>query len=328
MTTPEIALFRGSTSEHLATSIGTVLRLPLGRSTTRRFPDGELAVTLDEPIRGQSVYIVQSMFPRVTESAFELLLFIDACRRAGAKRIVAVVPYLGYARADKRHARREAITASMLARLLVDTGLDHLVTLDLHSAQIEGFYSIPLDAPTAVPVLCSELKTDLPSSTVVVSPDEGRVQMAREFGRILGLPIAVLHKIRASATETKVLSVVGDVRGRPCLIIDDMITTGGTIANAVAALIKAGSDPEFTIAATHGVLVGGARELLSHPAVHRIVVTDSIAQHHTAWPELKVVTIAPLLATAIRRLSDRGSTSDLFNLEFSRDSAGHPPRSG
>ena len=318
MTTRELALFTGSASEDLAAGIATELCQPLGSSSTRRFPDGELAVTLDQPIRGQSVYIVQSMFPRVTESAFELLLFIDACRRAGAMHITAVVAYLGYARADKRHGRREAITASMLAQLLATAGLNRLVTVELHSPQIEGFYPIPVETLTAVPILSAEIKSCLSSATVVVSPDEGRVQMAREFGSVLNLPVAVLHKIRASGTETKVLNVVGDVRGRPCLIIDDMITTGGTIANAVSALLKAGASPDITIAATHGVLVDGAREQLRHPAIRRIVVTDTIAQQDTGWPELKVVSVAPLLAAAIRRLSDRKSASDLFNKDFSR----------
>ena len=321
MRPPDFALFSGSANVPLAGAIARALSRPVSRSATRNFPDGEMAVSLEEPVRARPVYIVQSMYPRVTESLFELLLFIDACRRAGTREITAVVPYLGYARADKRHARRVAITASMLAQLLTTTGLHHLVTVDLHSPQIEGFYPVPVEALTAVPILCAELKAALPSTTVVISPDEGRVHMAREFGRILGFPIAVLHKIRASATETKVLHVVGDVRGRSCLIIDDMITTGGTIANAVSALLKAGASPEITIAATHGVLVEGARERLSHPAIRRITVTDTIAQQHTAWPELKVVTLAPLLAAAIQRLSGGESMSDLFHENFSRNIA-------
>jgi len=300
---PDYPLFSGSASDQLAELVGFGLGRRLSASSTRKFPDGELAVTLDVPVRGQAVFIVQSMYPRVTESLFELLLYVDACRRAGARHITAVVPYLGYARADKRHARREAITASMLANLFTTTGLNQLVTIDLHSAQIEGFYKIPVENLTAVPTLCDELRHSLPSNTVVVSPDEGRVQMAREFGRNLSFPIAVLHKLRSSATETKVLNVVGDVLGRACLIIDDMITTGGTISSAVAALLKAGASPEITVAATHGVLVEGAREQLSHPAIRRVVVTNSIVQQRSDWRELTVVTVAPLLAVAIQRLS-------------------------
>jgi ribose-phosphate pyrophosphokinase len=315
MRTRDFALFSGSASDRLAESIGGRLNRQLSASAMRRFPDGELAVTLEESVRGRAVFVVQSTYPAVTESLFELLLYVDACRRAGARQITAVVPYLGYARADKRHARREAITASMLANLFGTAGLDQLVTIDLHSPQIEGFYNIPVESLTAVPTLCDELGRSLPSNTVVVSPDEGRVQMAREFGRMLNLPIAVLHKLRASPTETKVLNVIGDVRGCACLIIDDMITTGGTIASAVAALLKAGASPEITVAATHGVLVEGAREQLSHPSIRRIVVTDSIAQRHSGWDRLTVVSVAPMLAAAIQRLSGRESMCDFIESE-------------
>jgi ribose-phosphate pyrophosphokinase len=239
-------------------------------------------------------------------------LFVDACRRAAAGRVTAVVPYLGYARADKRHARREPITASMVATLFQAVGLNHLITIDLHAAQIEGFFHLPVDNLTAVPTLCDELKNRMSPGTVVVSPDEGRVKMAAEYARRLGAEVAVLHKQRESGTETKVTKMIGDVRDRPCLIIDDMITTGGTIAQAIAALLKAGARPEITVAATHGLLVDGARAQLHHPAVREVLVTDTVAVNHTNWSNLTVVSIAPLLAAAIQRLAASESFSDLF----------------
>lgn len=312
MRMPNYLLFSGSANPDLTAAIARVLDHRVSPSAVERFPDGEMSLHLDEPVRGHAVFIVQSTSPPVTENVFQILAFVDACRRASAGRVTAVVPYFGYARSDKRHARREPIIASMVAGLLQSVGLDHLVTLDLHSAQIEGFFHLPVDHLTAVPMLCDELKHRLPPGTVVVSPDEGRVHMAGQYAQVLGLSSAVLHKHRESGAETRVVRLVGEVRNRPCLIIDDMISTGGTIARAIEALLKAGARPEITVAATHGVLVEGARAQLSHPALREILVTDTVAPHEEHWPELRVVSVAPLLAAAIGRLATRESISDLF----------------
>jgi ribose-phosphate pyrophosphokinase len=309
---PNFLLFSGTANPDLTAAVARILDHRVSPSTVERFPDGELSVRLDEPVRGRPVFIVQSTSPPATEHVFELLAFVDACRRAAAGRVTAVVPYFGYARADKRHARREPITASMIASLLQSVGLDHLVTLDLHSPQIEGFFHLPVDHLTAVPTLCDELKHRLPDGAVVISPDEGRVKTAVEYARLLGRRTAVLHKHRESGTETRVVQVVGEVRGRPCLIIDDMISTGGTIARAIEALLEAGARPEITVAATHGVLVDNAHATLSHPALRELVVTDTIAPRQFNWPQLKVVSVAPLLAAALQRLAARESISDLF----------------
>ena len=306
------SLFSGSASTELTAAVAAMLGQRVGLCTLEAFPDGELSVRIGEPVRGRHVVLMQSMSPPVTQSAFQLLLLLDACKRAAASRITAIVPYLGYARADKRHKPREAIGASLLANLLQTAGLDHLVTVDLHSSQIEGFYGVPVDELTAVPMLCDELKQRIAPGTVVVSPDEGRVKMAGAYAQRLSTDVAVVHKQRLSGTETRAIKVVGEVRNRPCLIIDDMITTGGTVAMAIEALLKAGARPEITVAATHGVLVDGARAQLSHPALKEIVVTDTIAPRHLNWPELKVVPIAPLLAAAIMRLSNDESISDLW----------------
>jgi ribose-phosphate pyrophosphokinase len=307
------SLFAGTASSDLAAAIARLLDRRLSPSEVDRFPDGEISVRLDEPVRGHPVFIIQSTSPPATENLFQLLALIDACRRAAADRVTAIVPYFGYARSDKRHSKREPITASMVANLLQAVGLDHLVTLDLHAAQIEGFFQLPVDNLTAVPTLCDELKHSLSAGTVVVSPDEGRVKMASQYSERLGADLAVVHKQRESGSETKIIKVSGDVRDRPCLIIDDMISTGGTIQGAVAALLKAGARPEIWVAATHGVLVEGARTALSHPAVREIYVTDTVPSHHPDWPQLKVISVAPLLAAAIQRLAAHESVSDLFH---------------
>jgi ribose-phosphate pyrophosphokinase len=305
-------LFAGSASRDLAGSVARDLEVRLGACAIERFPDGEVSVHLDEPVRGRQVFLIQSTAPPVNENLMELLAFADACRRASARRITAIVPYFGYARSDKRHARREPIAASMVATLMQAVGIHHLVTIDLHAAQIEGFFQIPVDTLTAVPVFCDVLRRRLPPGVLVVSPDEGRVKMATEFAQRLETSVIVLHKQRLGGSHTLVTQVIGDVADRTCLIIDDMITTGGTIAESVAALMKYGARPEVSVAATHGVFVAGAFDRLSHKAIREVFVTDTVAHPHKAWPPLRVISLAPLLAAAIRRLAADHSISDLY----------------
>lgn len=308
----DFILFAGSANPALASAIAADLGVRPGASAVERFPDGETAVRLDETVRGRDVFLVQPTAPPVNDHLVELLAFVDACRRSAAGRITAVVPYFGYARSDKRHARREPITASLVARLFQAAGVDHVVTLDLHADQIEGFFQIPVENLTAVPTLCRALRDQLPADIVVVSPDAGRVKMASDYAQRLNTSVVVLHKRRASGTETAVTHVVGDVAGRPCLIIDDMISTGGTIARAIDALLAAGARPEITVAATHGLFVGEARHRLDHKAVRSVVVTDTVAAADKAWPRLQSVSVAPLLAEAIRQLRAVGSLGALF----------------
>jgi ribose-phosphate pyrophosphokinase len=289
------------------------LGVHLGEAKVQRFPDGEVSVRLLQRVRHQDVFIVQPTGPDVDHNLVELLCWADACRRASAGSITAVVPYFGYARSDKRHeGRREPIAASMVAQAIQAAGIEHVIALDLHAAQIEGFFQIPVDSLTAVPTLCAVVHSELPAGTVVVSPDMGRVRAAGDYAqRLGGLAVAILHKRRESGTETEVTRLVGDVRGRACLIIDDMISTGGTIATSIDALLAAGARPEFFIAATHGLLLNGARDKLSHPAVRRVSVTDSVAQRNTDWPQLQVVSIAPLMASAVRRVLSAKAGSEL-----------------
>jgi ribose-phosphate pyrophosphokinase len=305
-------IFHGTTGAALASRMAQLLEQPLGRSNVERFPDGEINVQLDEPVRGRDVIVVQSTSPPVSDNLFELLAFADACRRSAARSVTAVVPYFGYARSDKRHGRREPIMASMVAELLQSVGIRHLLTLDLHAPQIEGFFRIPVDSLTALPVLATAAKAHMPSDFVVVSPDEGRVKVAAEFARWFNTRVTVLHKQRESGTKPSVVRVVGDVQDQACLIIDDIISTGTTIAEAIAALLRAGAKPEIYVAATHGVLADGARERLTHPALRRLFVTDTIPLDRLTWPELDIVSVAALLAAAVRRLHTHESLADLY----------------
>jgi ribose-phosphate pyrophosphokinase len=308
----DFAFFAGTPNPPLAAAIARELGVRPAALAVERFPDGEVSVRLDEPVRGRDVFLVQPTGPPVDGHLVELLALADACRRSAAGRVTAVVPYFGYARSDKRYGRRGPIAASLVARLMEAAGVDHVIALDLHAAQIEGFFEVPVDGLTAVPTLCRAMRGRLPRGVVVVSPDAGRVAMASEYARILGAPVVVLHKHRTSGTRAEVTHVVGDVEGRPCLIIDDMISTGGTIGRAVEALLAAGARPEMTVAATHGLLVGDARARLGHEAVRRVLVTDTVAAADGGWPSLEVVSVAPLLAEAIRRNHAGETLRDLF----------------
>lgn len=300
----EFKIFSGSQSKKLAAGIAGELRVPLGESTIDRFPDGELSVRLGETVRNNEVFFVQSTAPPVNESLMELLAFADACRRSSARKFTAVVPYFGYSRSDKRHGRREPIAASMVACILQAVGIGHLVTVDLHAPQIEGFFQVPVDSLNPVPVLCHGVGQNLPNELVVVSPDAGRVKTATQYARRLNAGVAVVHKERKSGAETEVTAVAGPVKGRSCLIIDDMISTGGTLVEAMKALQEAGAKEEITIAVTHGLFLDGAREKLLEYPVREFWITDTINQTDSGDLPLRVAPVAPLLAQAIRRFTE------------------------
>src|SRR5438094_451447 len=305
-------ILAGTANPGLAAAIARELNVQVGRCAIDRFPDGEVAVQLLEPVRRKEVFLVQSTSPPVNDHLVELLTLADACRRAAASRITSIVPYFGYARADKRHGRREPITGRMIADLLESVGITHVVTVDLHTPQIEGFFHAPVDSLTAVPTLCRALRDRLPAGFVVVSPDAGRVQLATQYAQCLGAPVIVLHKRRESGVKTEITHVVGDVSDRACLIVDDIISTGGTVAETIVALIKAGARPEITVAATHGLLVLGASKNLDHPSVREVFVTDTMPAAEKDWPQLQVVSIAPLIAGALERFLANGSIGDLY----------------
>jgi ribose-phosphate pyrophosphokinase len=305
-------IFAGTANPALASAIARELGVQVGGCVVDRFPDGEVVVQLLEPVRRKEVFLVQPTSPPVNDHLVELLALADACRRAAAARITAIMPYFGYARADKRHGRREPITGRVVADLLQTVGIAHVVTLDLHTPQIEGFFHAPVDSLTAVPTLCRALRDRLPPDLVVVSPDVGRVWMAAHYAQCLGAPVIVLHKRRESGTETEVTYVVGDVSSRACLIVDDMISTGGTIAESIRALLRAGARPEIIVSVTHGLLLAGAREKLNHPTVREVFVTDTVCMSETNWPRLQVISIAPLIASALERFMTNGSIGDLY----------------
>jgi ribose-phosphate pyrophosphokinase len=299
----DLSIVPGSGHAALATDVATGLGAPAVRVERERFPDGELYVRLAEPVHGRTAVIVQPTGPPVDEHLVELLALADACRRGAAGRIVAVMPYFGYARGDRRAGPGTPIMASLVARLIERAGVDQVVTVDLHAPQIEGFFEIPIEDLATASVLLAALRAALPDDVVVVSPDLGRIGLATLLADQLGTTAAVVHKQRTSGRESRARGVVGDVAGRACLVADDMIATGGTLRVAVEALLEAGARPDVTVAATHGLFLPGAAEALSHPAIRRIVVTDTLPQPAGESPTRTVVPVAPLLVDAIRALA-------------------------
>jgi ribose-phosphate pyrophosphokinase len=305
-------ILAGSGNRALAEAIAQEFRTPLVPCLVERFPDGEVSLRLQESVRGENVFLMQPTSPPVNDNLMELLAFADAARRAAAARITAVMPYFGYARSDRRGGRRDPIMASTVASLIEAVGIGHVVTVDIHSEPIEGFFTIPFDNLSAVPLLCREIRGRLPEGTVVVAPDLGAVRRATDFAGRLGLPSAIVHKRRLSGSEVEAVSVIGDVGGRPCLVVDDMIATGATIAECIGALKRKGGGPEFMVAATHGLFIGGARQRLEDAGVTEVIVTDTIPGIETEWPGLRVVTIAGLLVGALQRLIAGESFEGLY----------------
>lgn len=295
-------------AETVAAKLGT--RLALCR--VRRFPDGEVQIEIQETVRGHDVYLVQPTGPPVDTHLLELFLLADACRRAGAGRLTAVVPYFGYARQDRRASGREAVGARLIADLLGASGFGRVVAVDLHAAALEGFFPVPLEHLSAVPLLVARVRSSVPDDAVVVAPDLGAVKLAERFARSLDRPIAVVHKTRLSGEDVSVQRIVGDVRARAPLVVDDMISTAGTIEAAVKALLAAGCTPEVSVVATHALLVGPALERLRALPVRRLVVTDSVSMRADSALPLEVVGLGPLLAEAIERLHGDQSLGDLL----------------
>jgi len=310
--TRSFVLFTGTAHPALAASIAARLGVVLGECRIERFPDGEVAAELQQSVRGRDVFIVQPTSPPVNDHLVELLVLADACRRADAERITAIVPYFGYARSDKRSGRRVPVTARAVADMMQSIGIDHVVTLDAHTPAIEGFFRIPIDNLSIVPTMCVALESRVTDDTVIVSPDLGGVKRATELGERLGRPVAVCVKRRDDGASVAITQVIGDVRNRACLIVDDMITTGGTIAEAAKAVRSHGARDGMVVMASHGVLMPGACEKMRAAGVKEVLVSDSIPID--PLPELPItrVAIAPLLATVVERLTAAGSLRDLY----------------
>ena len=308
----EFMIVGGNVNRELALAIAQHADVELGKCRVARFPDTEVNVQLDEPVRDRHVFIVQSSCPHVDEHAMEAFAIADACRRAGASSITWIAPYFGYARSDKRRGRRTALMGRLVADFAERAGVDHVMTVDLHSPQLEGFFHVSVENLTAVPVISDALKPEMEPGSVIVSPDTGGMKLAAAYASRLGCPMAVLQKERLDGSETVVNRVVGDVRGRLCVIVDDMISTGGTIRNAIDALLQAGAQESFIVAATHPVFTPEARTNLHHPLIQQIIVTDSIPVTHHHWQHAYVVSLAPIIAQAIGR--DRSRPGEAENL--------------
>ncbi len=305
-------LFTGSANAALARAVAAQLGVVLGRSAVERFPDGELHVEVQESVRGHDVYLLQPTSPPVETHLLELLLLADACRRAGAARLTAVVPYFGYARQDRRANCREPVAARLVADLVATSGVGRLVAVDLHAAGLEGVFGIPLEHLSAVPLLAETVRPLLPASAVLVAPDLGAVKLADRYARLLQLPVAIVHKTRLSGEAVRAGAVIGDVQGRVPIVVDDMISTGGTVAAAIEAVVRCGAQPEAIVVATHGLLVGPAVERLRAVPVRRFVVSDSVAPPASVPLPFQVAALAPLLAEAVHRLHTDESLSELL----------------
>ena len=305
-----MAVFVGPAALALGTQVCDILHLPPALYDCRRFPDGEFQMEIHEAVRGRDVYIVQSTRPPVEEHLMQLLLLADACRRAGASRMTAVMPYFGYARQDRRAASR-SLGARVAADVIATAGFDRAMLIDAHTAAIEGFFDIPIDHLSAAPLLASAAAPAMPENAVVVAPDLGAAKLAREYARLLHLPMAVVHKTRLDGEQVHATSVVGEVRGRAPLIVDDMLSTGATVQAAVGALLAAGAAAPVTVSVSHALLVGHAREVMRQLPIARLITTDTVAAQAPAVPHVEVATVAPLIAAAIRRDHFDESLADL-----------------
>ncbi|THF53804.1 ribose-phosphate pyrophosphokinase [Allorhizobium terrae] len=308
-------VFAGNSNRQLAEAICKYLNLPLGKASVRRFADQEIFVEIQENVRGEDVFVIQPTSFPTNDHLMELLIMIDAFRRSSAKRITAVIPYFGYARQDRKSGSRTPISAKLVANLITEAGADRVMTMDLHAAQIQGFFDIPTDNLYAAPLLTRDIKQhyDL-KNLMVVSPDVGGVARARSLAKRLDCLLAIVDKRRDRPGESEVMNVIGDVTGKDCILIDDIIDSGGTLCNAAEALLKQSAN-SVTAYITHGVLSGGAVARVSSSKLRELVITDSI-QPTTAVlsaPNIRVVSAATLLGEAIDRTSAEASVSSLFD---------------
>jgi ribose-phosphate pyrophosphokinase len=314
-TSDALALFAGNANPALAQDIARSLQIPLGRAFVGRFSDGEVNIELMENVRGRDVFIVQSTCPPANDSLMELLVMVDAARRASAARITSVVPYFGYSRQDRRpRATRSAITAKLVANMLSSAGVNRLLTVDLHSDQIQGFFDIPVDNVYASPVLLGDAWKQAYRNVIIVSPDVGGVARARAFAKRLDdAELAIIDKRRPRPNESKVMNIIGEVEGKTCLLVDDMVDTAGTLCQAALALKEQGAQ-KVVAYITHAVLSGDAVQRISKSALDELVVTDTIPLSTAAKSESRIrqLSVGELLAETIRRIIDESSVSSLY----------------
>ena len=317
-TQKHLLLLSGRAHPELADQVAEHLGIDLTPVTAHDFANGEIFVRFRESVRGGDAFVMQSHTTPINKWIMEQLIMIDALKRASAKRITVVVPFYGYARQDKKHRGREPISARLMADLFKTAGADRLMTVDLHTSQIQGFFDGPVDHLFALPLLASHVATKLDSSKItVVSPDAGRVRVAERWTDVLGAPLAIIHKRRDPdiPNQVRVLEVVGDVKDRICVVVDDMIDTGGTIVKAAETLFDNGAS-QVIVAATHGILSDPARERLQNSNISEVIVTDTLPiPEERRFEKLTVLSIAPLLATAINEVFTDGSVTSMFEDE-------------
>ena len=304
-------IFTGNANPELAKEICDYLGIPLGDSVVSKFSDGEINVEIDESVRGKDVYIVQPTCEPGNDNIMELLIMIDAVRRASARRITAVMPYYGYARQDRKSRGREPITAKLIANLITKAGARRVLTMDLHAQQIQGFFDVPVDHLVAAPIIADYYKSLGLDDFVVVSPDIGGVARARKFADLLHAPLAIIDKRRPKPNVSEVMSIIGDVKDKNVILIDDIIDTAGTITNAAVALKERGAKKVYA-SCTHPVLSGPAIDRLNNSPIKEIVTTNSIPTAAKNCDKIEVLSVAPLIGEAIMRIFQDASVSKMF----------------
>jgi ribose-phosphate pyrophosphokinase len=311
----DMKLVTGNSNSALAEAVSSYLELPLTDCTVKRFADHEIFVEVQENVRGEDVFILQSTAFPANDNLMELLILTDALRRSSARRITAVIPYFGYARQDRRSTGRTPISAKLVANLITEAGVNRVITLDLHAAQIQGFFDIPTDNLYGAPVITRDIQEHYEnSSLMIVSPDVGGVARARAIAQRIGADLAIVDKRRPRAGVSEVMNIIGDVSGHACILIDDIVDSGGTLVNAAEALLQAGAK-EVSAYITHGVLSEGAAERVAASKLKELVVTDSIAETDgvRSARNIRRITIAPLIGEAIARTASEQSVSSLFD---------------
>ena len=313
----DIKIFTANSNPKVAAEIARELGKPLGQSEVVTFSDGEISVSIKESVRGSDVFVVQSTSTPVNDNMMELLIMIDAFKRATAGRITAVIPYMGYARQDRKAKARDPISAKLVADLLTVAGADRVLSMDLHCAQIQGFFNIPVDHLLGVPILVPyfiEKFKDIRDNTVVVSPDLGSVTRARNFAARFDAPLAIVDKRRQKANVCEVMNIIGDVKDKDVILVDDMIDTAGTLCNAAKAIMEKGGAKSVTACATHGVLSGPAIQRIQDSVIKEVVLLDTIAlPEEKKIDKITVLPVAPVFAQAIQRIYEDSPISPLFN---------------
>ena len=308
-------ILSGTSNPRLSKEISKQLKLKLVNTNIKKFADGEIYIEINENIRGNSVFVIQSTSTPANDNIMELLLCIDALRRSSAKNITAVIPYFGYARQDRKVAPRTSISAKVVSNLITNAGASRIVTVDLHAGQIQGFFDIPVDNLFTTPMFAKYIKKKFKTKNLIcVSPDVGGVQRTRGLATKLKIDLAIIDKRRPEAGKSKVMNIIGDVKGKNCIIVDDIIDSGGTIVNAVEALKKAGATDVYVFV-THAVLSGDAADKIKKSKIKKLIITDTIDNSLKIKnnSKIEVISISPLMAEAINRISNSTSVSDLFN---------------